>query len=56
MEVLHDVCYILEMKKLIYDKLEKKCSQENMSPEELIYFSLISLEANIFYYTCCACK
>ena len=56
MEVLHDVCYILEMKKFIYDKLEKKCYQENMSPEKVIYFSLISLEANIFYYACYTCK
>ena len=48
MEVLHDVCYIPEMKKFIYGKVEKKCYQENMSPEKVTYFSLIKSRSKHF--------
>ena len=56
-EVLHDVsAAYAETKEFVYDKFEKKCSKEDISAGEVIYFSLTSLEANIFYYACYTCK
>ena len=56
-EVLHDVsAAYAETKEFVYDKFEKKCFKEDISAEEVIYFSLTSLEANIFYYACYTCK
>ena len=46
MEVQHKV-YVLfpETKDFIDEKLKQKCSNENISVEEVIYFSLASLQA-----------
>lgn len=38
-----------ETKASIDQNLEEKCSKENISIEQIIYFSLTSLKAKIFY-------
>ena len=49
MEVLHEVSVTFtETKEFIDEKLEQKCSKENISVKEVICFSLTRLEANIF--------
>ena len=50
MEVLRELSVTYpETKESIDEKLENKCSKEHISVEEEIYFSLTTLEANIFY-------
>lgn len=50
MEVLRELSVTYpETKESIDEKLENKCSKEHISVEEVIYSSLTTLEANIFY-------